>query len=408
MPSLDVYKRQISYMGATVGTRIKRGSDIIMESTWDNDPQSKVCYLYDYLHDDDPDKEYDFNYTNTMKHRIDCKFIITQYSTLAKDQVEYHIMFRPTQKLEFQEYDDLYWFEENYHQGYGVQFPIGQYIDIPDEKGIYKRWLICGKQVGNSFEKYSVLPCDYRFQWIDVNNGKKEKRQMWGCSRAQNSYTSGVWIDRYFYSLDDVNGCWLPLNPVTEHFGYLNALGQTQRIVYSAKTDTPLTYKVTKVNNTKPIGIVKVTIKQDNFNQHTDYVEKDANGNIIGMWADYYLDSISPKDDHEFVLDDIPVCTLSTANLKLRVGGSYKTISAKFTRDGEDCTDLFAAKPGQWSFILDDMDITDSDLITPLAQSQNNVVKVKFNGDRKFIGKTLTVRYTVESSVGELQLSIIG
>ena len=86
----------------------------------------------------------------------------------------------------------------------------------------------------------------------------------------------------------------------------------------------------------------------------------------------------------------------------MRVGGSYKTISAKFTRDDEDCTDLFAAKPGQWSFILDDMDITDSDLITLLVQSQNNVIKVKF------IGKTLTVRYTVESSVGELQLSIIG
>ena len=126
------------------------------------------------------------------------------------------------------------------------------------------------------------------------------------------------------------------------------------------------------------------------------------------MWADYYLDSISPKDDHEFVLEDIPVCTLSAANLKLRVGGSYKTVSAKFTRCGEDCTDLFAAKTGQWSFILDDMDITDSDLITPLAQPQNSVVKVKFNGDRKFIGKTLTVKYTVESSAGELQLSIVG
>ena len=166
----------------------------------------------------------------------------------------------------------------------------------------------------------------------------------------------------------------------------MNALGQTQRIVCSAKTDTPLTYKVTKVNNTKPIGIVKVTIKQDNFNQHTDYVEKDANGNIIGMWADYF----ESKDE---IVD---------------LGGSYKTISAKFARSGEDCTDLFATKPGQWSFILDDMDITDSDLITLLAQSQNNVIKVKFNGDRKFIGKTLTVKYTVESSVGELQLSIIG
>lgn len=407
MPSLDVYKRQISSMGNTVGARIKRGSDIIMENTWDNDPQSKICYLYDYFHDDDPDKEYDFSYYKTMKHRMDCKFIITQYSTLSKDQVEYHIMFRPSQKLHFEQYDDLYWFEEDYRNGYGVQFPLGQYIDIPNEKGTYKRWLICGKEIGNQFEKYSVLPCDYRFQWIDVIDGQKIKRQMWGCSRAQNSYTAGLWIDRYFYSLDDVNGGYLPLNTITQHLGYLNSLGQTQRICCSAKVENPLTYKISKVNNTKPIGIIKLTLDQDNFNQFTDYVEKDLNGNIVGMWADYYLGNVPPKDNHKTELEDIPHCTISSSNQKLRVGGSYKTLKATMSRNGKDLSDKYSINKENWSVFVDDKDITSSSLITLLEQ-QDNTIKIKFANNRSYINKIITVRCTVDKAVGEIQLTLIG
>lgn len=92
----------------------------------------------------------------------------------------------------------------------------------------------------------------------------------------------------------------------------LNSLKEMKK-EYSSLVDFKATTEANELHAKRMEVMSSDTIKQDNFNQHTDYVEKDANGNIIGMWADYYLDSISPKDDHEFVLDDIPVCTLSTA-----------------------------------------------------------------------------------------------
>ena len=49
---------------------------------------------------------------------------------------------------------------------------------------------------------------------------------------------------------------------------------------------------VSKVNRISTKGICNVTLAQDTFNQHTDYIEKDDEGNIIGAWADYWTSSI--------------------------------------------------------------------------------------------------------------------
>lgn len=190
----------------TVGQAHKRNSDLVIEATWDNDIQSKVCYIYDYFHDDyftgryndksghiDEKSFYTKNsfttedYVDTHKTRIEAKFIVTQYNTLSKDQVEFHIMFKPSQKLTFGDDDDLYYYEKDFVQRYGAKFPIGLYIDVPDDKGIYHKWLICSSERANQFVKYSILPCDYYLQWIEQDGAKRLKRQMWCVLRSQNS-----------------------------------------------------------------------------------------------------------------------------------------------------------------------------------------------------------------------------
>lgn len=410
MPSLDVYKRQLSAYGRTVGQNLKAHSDIAMETTWDNDIQSKVCYIYDYSHDDQPEIEYGFDYRLTHKHRIDAKFIVTQYSTLSKDQVEYHLLFRPSESMFFHnEHDDLYWFEERYRRKFNMQYPIGMYIDIPDEKGLYRRWLICAKEIGNQFEKYSILPCDYRFQWVDVVDGKKVKNQMWGCTRSMNSYTTGLWIDRYAYSLDDVASIWIPLNNVTEKFWYINSNGMNQRVCVSAKVDRPLTYKVSKVSDAKPVGLIKITLDQDNFDQFKDYIERDENGYIVGMWADYYDNNVGAQEEPSDGLYDVPLCTLSATNQTMRIGGSYKTITATLTRDNIDITDQYTLKQSDWKILVGDEDITaNTDLLTVKESDKNNAIKIKFANDRSYINKIITVQCTVDKSAGEIQLTLIG
>ena len=129
MPSLQTARRVANAKnnGAkTIGHIYKEQSDWLMEETFSNDIQSKVCYIYDYFHDDQPDKNVGMTYENTTKTKIDAKFIVKTYQSIDKDQVEYYIQFRPSQKVWFEESDELYYFETDYRQKYGVQdFPIG-------------------------------------------------------------------------------------------------------------------------------------------------------------------------------------------------------------------------------------------------------------------------------------------
>lgn len=197
---------------------------------------------------------------------------------------------------------------------------------------------------------------------------------------------------------------WLPLNSVTKSFWYINSIGKNQRVCVSAKTDRPLTYKISKVNDTKPIGIVKVTLDQDNFNQFTDYIERDKDGYIIGMWADYYANNIG-TEQKDGIVQPSPVLSLSTSNQTLRVGGSYKTVTATIKTDAE-ITDQYNFTKDNWSFLCNGSDI--ADLVTVKETAQNNAIKIKFANDRSYIGKNITVRCTVDKMVGEIQLSLIG
>ena len=211
----DLHRKRMKSQGNTLGQIRKEQSDEILEQTWDNDIQSKVCYIYDYAHDNEPELKDHMTYENTTKTRIDAKFIVSQYGSISKDQVAYHLMFKPSQPLEFNDGDELYYFETNYRKKYNIPFPCSLYIDIPNEKGIYEKWLIINGEHGNQFIKYNVLPCNYRFEWVETSGQNRYKRRMWGVDRQQLNYTAGVWIDRYFNIPDNVDKAFLPLNNIS-------------------------------------------------------------------------------------------------------------------------------------------------------------------------------------------------
>ncbi len=167
MPSLSTsrHMHQIKNNNAqTVGQIVKEQSDFLMEDTWWNDPQSKVCYIYDYKHDDQPNLNKGMTYETTDKCKIDAKFIVAKYQTISGDQIEYHILFRPSQKRNFSEEDELFYYEEEYVFYYRSEFPIGLYIDIPDDQGIYRKYLIVGQELANQFVKFFVLPL-FKLGW---------------------------------------------------------------------------------------------------------------------------------------------------------------------------------------------------------------------------------------------------
>lgn len=187
MLSFDNMKKIYGNVG-TVGQQLKVMSDEVMQETFDNDVQTRQCYIYDHYHDDQSDMEYGYNPAlSKTKIPVKLKFIVKTYKSMSKDDPEYHIMFEP----------DVWnsmsckpnWFVKNY-QKFGVEFPIGLFVDIPDGRGIYHRWLVMYLEVANQFVKCGVLRCNYQFKWIENDGVYRHKRQMWGVNSSQNSYTS--------------------------------------------------------------------------------------------------------------------------------------------------------------------------------------------------------------------------
>ena len=406
MPSLDTARRmnRVKWNGArTVGQQIKEQSDYLMEDTWYNDPQSKVCYLYDYLHDDTPLQHNGMTYEETTKFKIDAKFIITKYSSIASDQVEYHLMFRPSQSRIFDSDDELYYFQRDYANRYGNDFPVGMYCDIPDDVGVYHRWLVVAKEIANQFVKFSILPCNYKLCWIENRDNKRIKRQMWGCLREQKSYTSGIWSGDRLVSLDNVNQLWLPLNDITERIHYISEDHEdNQRLIISSLKPNPSVWIVSKIQDLNPRGIIKLTYKQTVFDEHTDFVDWETGD----MYADYYINDIEPIED---VTTNNVFAEITALNNYIKLGGSYKLLIVSFyDEDGNEITDSYIENLSidNWKCFIGDVEYTDSELITWLSQSEGNKIKIKIGKDLTLLTKILTVHCIVDAIVGEIQLEL--
>ena len=388
----------------TVGEKLKENSDRLMEETWDNDIQSKVCYIYDHFHDNQKEIEYGMTYENTTKLKIDAKFIITQYQSLAKDRVEYHIMFKPSQKRRFVEGDDLYYYETDFAKRYRADFPVGLYIDIPDDTGEYHRWLICEKEISNQFVKCIVLPCNYRLMWIENQNGERIKRKMWGCIRSQNSYNSGLWTNYITTSQENQEKIWLPMNSISERIWYVNNSSTNMRVIVSVLTENPIVWQVSKVESTAPFGLQKITLSQDAFNQYTDYV----NFETKEMFADYFEKKIEPEDGDNKPDTENITAKITTSSNTIKVGGSYKLFTLNiYDKDGNDITSSYSPiSKDNWSLFVDDEDVKESGLAVLLEQDEDNKMKIKLLEDRSYLTKILNVTCVVDDIKATLQLQI--
>ena len=173
------------------------------------------------------------------------------------------------------------------------------------------------------------------------------------------------------------------------------------RVLVSAYTDHPIAWKISKCEDANPKGIKTITLYQDFFNQHRDYIEKDETGKIIGMWADYYDNtpilepsfSIDPKPD---VINEHGEITSSTSSIK--IGGSYKNLSLKiYDHENNDITSEYSNNIFNWScFIIDGntkIDLTQK--VNWLNGKEFNQKKIKFINDRSYLGKQLEIKCVV-------------
>ena len=323
---------------------------------------------------------------STLKIPVKVKLFEMEYNSLSKDEVAGHLLFQPS----FDYHDVIPYYDELFVRNLHAVFPCGLYFDYPDDKNVYHRWLCVGlyRPRGNQLPTYLALPCDHKLQWIY----DRKKYESWCVLRSQNSYNSGIWTDNRFTTTENQKISWLPFNEKTSNIFY------DQRIVISEPRKEPVVWKCSKVEDMNVKGIIRLTFAQDQWRPHEDYIEKDPDGTVIGLWANYYAGGgIGPEEDTP-VEDNIYSKITYVGNPVIKIGGSYK----KFTVNFYDENGPVDFKIGQWSFDIDGTDAS-SLVQTDTTDVEQNQIRVKFTGSEKYMGKTLKVSYSsatgIESSV---------
>lgn len=192
-------------------------------------------------------------------------------------------------------------------------------------------------------------------------------------------------------STENQKKCFLPLNPITEKIWYTNDNTQNMRVLVGALTEKPVAWTISKVENANELGIQMLTLYQDFFNEHTDYVNLETGE----MYADYYDSDITPTDPTEPTptpSSNYGTITASTSTIK--IGGSYKTLTATvFDESGTAITDTYSDADFEWHCSIDGVDFTNNtDIITWLNGTTFNKQKIKFSNDRSYLEKILEVK----------------
>lgn len=169
----------------------------------------------------------------------------------------------------------------------------------------------------------------------------------------------------------------------------------------------PRTWLISKVNRISPNGIARITLTQDIYDQHNDYIEKDIDGNIIGMWADYYNSNIIPTSIEPEDTPTSPASCKITCSGKpqLKVGGSPKTLTVIFyDEEGNETTDYSVTG---WTYTIDGQPLYNTYINISPVDGAVNKYKCTFLGDDTFIGKVINIQCISGDITASLDIEIL-
>ena len=168
MISRQDYASFLSSRGRNLSEIRKNYADQIMDITFTGDIGYKRVFILD------PDDGW---------HYTDAKYIKHSNVSMAKDQIDHFLQFRP----------------KEHH-------PVGTYVFIPDDDSfdldinendplngdVSNLWMIVGRDDANQFVRYMVLKINWKFRWVYGHGDRKGIYSCWGCARNANSYTSRI------------------------------------------------------------------------------------------------------------------------------------------------------------------------------------------------------------------------
>lgn len=257
--TLEDYQNALLNRGSNLSEVRKNQSDMIINATFTEDTGYKKVYILS--------KENGWEY-------VDAKYGKHASYSILKDAVDSYLQFRPQ-----------------------IHYPVGTYVFIPDdtnlEIGFYdyqpenpfkdpnftvnKLWMIVGRDDATQFVRYNIIRCNWNFKWVYKLHGEYQIMHVWGSVRNANSYTSGVWTADYMTQLDQITSAWMPdtyqlYGDKLSEFDICDSryIQHDERFMITNNIIDPKIYRVTKVQDLVPLGLVKMTLKQTEFDPRVD------------------------------------------------------------------------------------------------------------------------------------------
>ena len=424
-----------------MGKALKRQSDVIMDATFTRDIAYRKCYLQD-KDTIFPEQtiegyrkaksvyagktEYDPKRLKGFKP-IDAKYLVKSYYSISGDTIDYYLQFRP-----------------NAH-GKNPNIQVGAYVFIPDDLGVYNLWLIVARDDRPQFPQFYVLRCDFVAKWHiseqDVVNYEGTHVDTgtyfaWAVARIQSSYNSGIWTDYLTTSVENQKKMWLPTNKDTQTIIY------NEHITVSNNPLRRTSWEVTKVIDTEPIGLTKITLAQQlEYSSRDDLCWVNTASNQLsdtehGVDYDFFKPRTNDQMQHNFTdeqVADSSIISFSGVKPNLKCGGSYKTYTANFYQNGqlvgytpywsisyikndiEICTVRFNYSGndlvvGGGFDVSDDRKVTFGDDVFGIQYSYNaekpSEIKIRCLSILNMVGGKLVVKADASSEKGNLSASI--
>ena len=350
----DHYKSRMAHRGANMSEMLRMQSNMVIEQTWDRDPNYRQVYIVKVSHGL-PEI--------TDKHElVDVKFNVDTYQKAGANEPAYHLQFR-------------HGAEKN-----NSNIGVGSYVYMTDEDGEWKWWLILGLDERPQFRQYHIAECNYKLGWVMDGKIYYHLVVLRGGSSGdvdENSYTSTV---------DGTLYVWMPTTNDSAMVSY------NQRFLISdERRSVPLAWETSKIEDTQPFGVTKLKMKQTTFDESHD--------NADLMLANYYQGAVEPTESGaEQEPSGYAAINYSGTKPTIKVGGSWKTFTPVFNQENTTVDKWFVSANG--------IDITgDTNYI---MERDGEKLKLKVSQNYNLINTVLIVKVVgTDNSAAELKVEVI-
>lgn len=356
----EEFRKRMDRRGSFMGETMRRQSDMIVNATWLNSVAARRVQVK-WLNRGLPPE---YTSVDEFEDPIDAHFELKSAYSLNSGESPYYLTFRPGEMVRH------------------TEIKVGAYVSIPNTDNIPEWWMIVFIEDDNELKKAQILKCNWTFGW--VADGKIYRHL--GVLRHGSSTRE---VDENAYTTV-VNGNGMML--MATNFD-TQTIRPGQRLLISDEGRTPpLSYSVSTITDTMPVGVTRFVISQGTFDAQHDNAEL--------MLANYYDSNVEPEccDPEEEILSTAAI-TFNGVTPTVKVGGSYKVFTASFSDEN--------VTVDKWLVSDENGDIS-ADTSNYTIEYLDKQMKLKVAPNYALISKVLIVQVIgTDKSTAEVRVEVV-